>query len=93
MITVTLFRHMMVTMSSVWAGLFVVMAILGVISQTGVTGAGASDWLNWYIPIALIVLGLKFNEWYPARVGAALSRGSSAHIRDSRASQSESAGP
>ena len=51
-----------------WALIFVVTAILGTISQTGIAGAGASDWLNWYIPIALIVLGMKFNEWYPARV-------------------------
>jgi hypothetical protein len=63
-----LFRRTMVTMSSVWALIFVVTAILGTISQTGIAGAGASDWLNWYIPIVLIVVGMKFNEWYPARV-------------------------
>ncbi len=63
-----LFRRMMVTMSAVWAVIFVVMAILGVIAKTGVTGAGSSDLLNWYIPIALVIVGFKFNDWYPARV-------------------------
>lgn len=68
------FRRTMVTMSAVWAVIFVVMAILGAISQTGITGAGSSDWLNWYIPIALVVVGLKFNAWYPSRVRQSLSR-------------------
>jgi hypothetical protein len=63
-----LFRRTMLIMSGVWALIFVVMAILGAISQTGIAGAGASDWLNWYIPIALIVVGMKFNVWYPSRV-------------------------
>jgi hypothetical protein len=68
-----LFRRTMITMSGVWALIFVVMAILGTIAQTGITGAGSSDWLNWYIPIALIVVGMKFNEWYPARVRQAVA--------------------
>jgi hypothetical protein len=63
-----LFRRTMLIMSGVWALIFVVMAILGAISQTGIAGAGASDWLNWYIPIALIVVGMKFNVWYPSQV-------------------------
>jgi hypothetical protein len=63
-----LFRRTMLVMSGVWALIFVAMAILGTIAQTGITGAGSSDWLNWYIPIALVVVGMKFNAWYPARV-------------------------
>jgi uncharacterized membrane protein len=62
------FRRTMLVMSGVWALIFVVMAILGTIAQTGITGAGSSDWLNWYIPIALVVVGMKFNAWYPERV-------------------------
>ena len=58
-----------------WALIFVVMAVLGAISQTGIAGAGASDWLNWYIPIALIVVGMKFNGWYPSRVRESVSAG------------------
>jgi hypothetical protein len=68
-----LFRRTMLIMSGVWALIFVVMAILGTISQTGIAGAGASDWLNWYIPIALIVVGMKFNVWYPSRVREAVA--------------------
>ncbi|MBV8988902.1 MAG: hypothetical protein JO372_10120 [Solirubrobacterales bacterium] len=63
-----LFRRTMVVMSSVWAGIFAVMAILGLISETGVTGAGSSDLLNWYIPIGLVIAGFKFNEWYPSYI-------------------------
>lgn len=63
-----LFRRMMITMSTVWAVIFAVMAILGLIAETGVSGAGSSDVLNWYIPIGLVILGFKFNEWYPATV-------------------------
>jgi hypothetical protein len=60
------FRRMMVTMSGVWAAIFAVMTILGLVAETGITGAGSSDLLNWYIPIGLVVVGLKFNAWYPA---------------------------
>lgn len=63
-----LFRRTMVVMSAVWAVIFAVMAILGLISQTGITGAGSSDVLNWYIPIGLVILGFKFNDWYPSFV-------------------------
>lgn len=63
-----LFHRMMVTMSTVWAVIFAVMAILGLIAKTGLAGSGSSDVLNWYIPIGLVIIGFKFNEWYPARV-------------------------
>ncbi len=63
-----LFHRMMVTMSAVWAAIFAVMAILGLIAKTGLAGSGSSDVLNWYIPIGLVIIGFKFNEWYPARV-------------------------
>ncbi len=62
------FRRMMLVMSGIWAVIFGIMAILGLIAETGVSGSGSSDILNWYIPIALIVVGLKFNEWYPRQV-------------------------
>ncbi len=63
-----MFRRMMVTMSSVWAMIFGVMAILGLIAETGISGSGTSDLLNWYIPIGLVIIGFKFNTWYPAQV-------------------------
>ena len=65
----------MLIMSGVWALIFVVMSVLGAISQTGIAGAGASDWLNWYIPIALVVVGMKFNVWYPSRVRESVGAG------------------
>ena len=61
------FRRMMVTMSAVWAVIFAVMALLGLIAETGLDGAGSSDVLNWYIPIGLVIVGFKFNDWYPAQ--------------------------
>ncbi len=59
------FHRMMAFMSWVWAAIFAVMAILGVIAKSGLTGAGSSAVLNWYIPIGLVILGFKFNQWYP----------------------------
>jgi hypothetical protein len=62
------FRHTMVLMSGVWAVIFAVMAILGLIAKTGIAGAGSSDLLNWYIPIGLVILGFQFNKWYPSHL-------------------------
>jgi hypothetical protein len=59
------FRRTMVLMSGVWVAIFAVMAILGLIAETGIAGAGSSDLLNWYIPIGLVILGFQFNKWYP----------------------------
>jgi hypothetical protein len=61
-----LFHRMMMMMSGVWAAIFAVMAILGLIAETGIAGRGSSDILNWYVPIGLVILGFKFNQWYPA---------------------------
>jgi hypothetical protein len=62
------FRRTMVLMSGVWAAIFVVMAILGLIAKTGIAGAGSSDLLHWYIPIGLVILGFQFNKWYPSHL-------------------------
>ena len=62
------FRRTMVLMSGVWAVIFGVMAILGLIAKTGVAGAGSSDLLNWYIPIGLVILGFQFNKWSPSHL-------------------------
>jgi hypothetical protein len=58
----------MVLMSGVWAVIFAVMAILGLIAKTGIAGAGSSDLLNWSIPIGLVILGFQFNKWYPSHL-------------------------
>ncbi len=54
-----LFQRMMVTMSTVWAAIFGVMAVLGLVAKSGVGGAGSSDVLNWYIPIGLVIIALS----------------------------------
>lgn len=28
------------------------------------------DWLNWVIPVALLVVTLRFTDWYPDQVSA-----------------------
>jgi hypothetical protein len=62
------FRRTMVLMSGVWVVIFAVMAILGLVAETGIAGAGSSDLLNWYIPIGLVILGFQFNKWYPSHL-------------------------
>jgi hypothetical protein len=62
------FRRTMILMSGVWAVIFAVMAILGLVAKTGIAGAGTSDLLNWYIPIGLVILGFQFNKWYPSHL-------------------------
>jgi cytochrome c-type biogenesis protein CcmH/NrfF len=32
------------------------------------------DWLNWYIPVVLIAIGIRLNSWYPHRVRARLQQ-------------------
>jgi hypothetical protein len=46
---------------------FAVSAILGVVAQEVDSG---SSWLNWIIPIALVVGAFKFTAWYPEQVKA-----------------------
>jgi hypothetical protein len=75
------FRRTMFIMSGVWGAIFAAIAIMGAIDQTGVTGAGTSDWFNWYIPIALLIVGFKFNEWYPSQVQKSVARSSTANAR------------
>jgi hypothetical protein len=47
---------------------FAACAILGVISQHVHSG---TVWLNWIIPIGLVIGGLKFSERYPDQARAA----------------------
>jgi hypothetical protein len=45
----------------VWGAVFAVSAILGVVAQHVDAG---SDWLNWIIPIALVIGAFKYTAWY-----------------------------
>ena len=62
-----LFRRINQVLTGAWAAVFLICAALGFwAQQTGVKGL--RDWLNWYIPIALIFLAFRFTSWYPDQV-------------------------
>ncbi|MET9895623.1 hypothetical protein ABZZ47_36585 [Streptomyces sp. NPDC006465] len=61
------FRHINVVLTAVWSAVFVVIAVLGVVA---VHTEGSSDWLNWVIPVALLVLAVRFTERYPDEYAA-----------------------
>ncbi|MFF1659452.1 hypothetical protein [Streptomyces sp. NPDC058255] len=56
------FRHINFVLTAVWAAVFGATAVLGLIA---VHTKGMSDWLNWIIPVALLVLAVRFTERYP----------------------------
>jgi hypothetical protein len=58
------FRQVNLVLTAVWTVVFLVCAGLGLIA-VHVHTKGLQDWLNWYIPIALIVIGVRLNTWYP----------------------------
>lgn len=43
---------------------FLLCAGLGLLSVHAHT-KGVQDWLNWYIPSGLIIVGIRLNTWYP----------------------------
>ena len=62
-----LFRRINVVLTGAWAAVFLICAGLGFwAAQTPVKGL--RDWLNWYIPIALIFVAFRFTSWYPDQV-------------------------
>ncbi|WP_406369172.1 hypothetical protein OG788_04350 [Streptomyces sp. NBC_00647] len=61
------FRHINVVLTAVWSAVFVVIAVLGVVA---VHTEGSSDWLNWVIPVALLVIAVRFTERYPDEYSA-----------------------
>jgi hypothetical protein len=61
------FKRINQVLSSVWAAVFLICALLGLAAQQNVAG-GARDWLNWYIPVAAIFLAFRFTKWYPEHV-------------------------
>jgi hypothetical protein len=63
------FKKINLVLSAVWAGVFVICAVLGLLAVHA-SAKGARDWLNWYLPIILIFLGMRLNRWYPQKVRA-----------------------
>jgi membrane-bound metal-dependent hydrolase YbcI (DUF457 family) len=61
------FKKINLVLTTVWAVVFLLCAGLGLLS-VHVHTKGLQDWLNWYIPIALIIVGVRLNSWYPNRV-------------------------
>jgi len=61
------FKRINLVLTSVWTVVFLVCGALGLIAQT-VGPKGLRDWLNWYIPIALIFIAFRFTKWYPQQV-------------------------
>jgi hypothetical protein len=57
-----LFKRVNRMLTLVWGLVFALSAVLGVIAQEVDSG---TDWLNWILPIALIVGAFKFTAWYP----------------------------
>jgi hypothetical protein len=59
-----LFLRINYVITAVWAAAFLVTAIIGYIGA-GPLHQPDNMWTNWIIPIALVVLALKFTGWYP----------------------------
>jgi len=62
------FKQINRVLTLVWGLTFAASAVLGVIAEQVDTG---KNWLNWIIPIALIVGAFKFTSWYPDKVRGA----------------------
>jgi hypothetical protein len=67
------FRRINQVLSSVWAAVFLLCAVLGLAAQQSVA-RGMRDYLGWYIPIAAIFLAFRFTKWYPQQVRAQQDR-------------------
>jgi hypothetical protein len=58
------FKKVNLVLTSVWTVIFLVCGGLGLLA-VHVSAKGLQDWLNWYIPIVLIIIGIRLNGWYP----------------------------
>jgi hypothetical protein len=59
------FKRTNQVLTAMWGLVFAVSAVLGVFA---VRDPHASDWLNWVIPIALLVIAVRVTRWYPEYV-------------------------
>lgn len=57
------FKRTNFVLTAAWGGVFLVSAVLGVIAEE-VDSSTTRQWLNWVIPIALVVGAFKFTAWY-----------------------------
>ena len=63
------FKRTNVVLTAMWGGVFAVNALLGVIAEQ-TDSRTAREWLNWIIPIALVVGAFKYTAWYAERARA-----------------------
>jgi hypothetical protein len=73
------FKRTNVVLTAMWGAAFAVNALLGVIAQQ-TDSPTARDWLNWILPIALIVGAFKFTAWYAERARARALDRAAAHV-------------
>jgi hypothetical protein len=64
------FKQINRVLTMVWGLAFTASAICGLIAEEIESGSGR-EWLNWIIPIVIIVGAFKFTAWYPAQVKGA----------------------
>ncbi|MFK4149223.1 hypothetical protein [Streptomyces sp. NPDC004065] len=60
--TSPVFKHINVVLTTVWGCVFAAMAVS---TWLAVRAPTASDWLNWVIPVVLLVWAVKFTDRYP----------------------------
>ncbi len=56
------FKHINMVLTTVWGGVFVVIAVLGLLA---ILVPSLDDWFNWVVPIVLLACTVKFTEHYP----------------------------
>jgi hypothetical protein len=63
------FKRTNFVLTAMWGVVFAVSAILGVIAQQ-IDSSTAREWLNWIIPIALVIGAFKYTAWYSEQARA-----------------------
>jgi hypothetical protein len=81
-----LFLRINYIISAVWAGVFLVTAVVGYIGD-GPLHQPDNVWTNWIVQIALIVLAIKFTDWYPDYATAEASEHDSGEARTGTVSE------
>jgi len=68
-----LFLHINYVLTWVWIGSFFVTAAVGWYGD-GPLHEPDNVWTNWIVSIAVLILAIRFTEWYPARAKSAALR-------------------
>ncbi|MFJ3336176.1 hypothetical protein [Streptomyces sp. NPDC086766] len=57
-----IFRHVNIVLTATWGAVFAAMALL---SWLALRVPSAADWLNWVLPVVLLIWAIKFTQRYP----------------------------